>query len=180
MVKRKMLAVHEDIAYEVVKAAKDRGETVYHYVNSILQKALDVERMYGHHPAKALDEYKVYSSLVSTGMILIPPDVLVNIKNISSDMWRDYGRRIARILIVKGVNDKTSVKRIIELTFKGVGDVSRVKNGSNTKFICTSSGPRDSVVEMLGYMIQGMLETIDSNIKVSVYKGLVVIEVPEN
>ena len=181
MGKRRMLAADENLANRISKVARARGETVYHYLNTILERALEIEAEHGRHPAKALEEYRTYASLLSTGMILVPQDLLASLVSSvdgDEDYWRMAGRRIARILKVRGYMD---VERIIEAWLRGLSEISKVRDpeDGSLKIVCTASYPRDLLLERYGIMLREIVRVLKPRVSVEVSRGLVVINVPE-
>lgn len=175
MVKRRMLAAEEELAKSLSEIAKSRGETVYHYLNKILEKAIEVERLNSNHPAKALEEYLTLTSLTSIGMVLVPLEVIseLSLKTGDLEVWKKVGVKISRILKVKG---RPVIEDFIETVLRGVASVSKVVDSKSktVKLVCSASYPRDLLLEMYGAMLKEVVKGLDENVEVEVSRGLVV------
>lgn len=178
MVKRRMLAADERLASRLSEIARSRGETLYHYLNTILEKAIEVEDLNGYHPAKALGEYLTLNALTSIGMVLVPVEVLAELALKSGDLevWRRVGVKISRVLRMRG---RVGIEEIVEPLLKGVASISRVYDPRSNvlKIVCSASYPRDTLLEMYGVMLREVARGLECKCEVEVSRGLVVFNI---
>ncbi|MEM2849019.1 MAG: hypothetical protein QXI36_01945 [Candidatus Bathyarchaeia archaeon] len=164
---RKLLAARSDLVEELSKIAKARNQTVYGFLNNILEQALKLHKM-DTRIEDATNSYMVIKNLKSLGFIPLPEDLVykaldnvIKSKNTVSSFFK-LGEWYGKVLGAQLPNFKPVelLRTVISEIAWTASEASISENGGEITIRCI--GPRfsESYTLILANMIEGLAASI--------------------
>ncbi len=163
---RKLLAARSDLVDELSKIAKARNQTVYGFLNNVLEQALKLHRI----DAKiedAVNSYMVVKNLKNLGFIPLPEDLAYKaldsiIKKNTVDAFFKLGEWYGKVLGAQLPNFKPVdlLRTVINEIAWTASEVSIGEEGGEITIRCI--GPRfsESYTLVLASMIEGLATSV--------------------
>jgi len=166
---RKLLAARSDLVDELSRIAKARNQTVYGFLNNLLEQALKLHRM----DAKiedAVNSYMVIKNLKNLGFIPIPEELAYKVldgivKRNTVDVFFKLGEWYGKVLEAQLPNFKPVdlLRTVIREIAWTASEVSIGEEGGELTIRCI--GPRfsESYTWVLANMIEGLAASMGFN-----------------
>ncbi|MBS7618685.1 hypothetical protein KEJ25_08860 [Candidatus Bathyarchaeota archaeon] len=160
---RKLLAARADLVEELSKIAKSRNQTVYGFLNNILEQALKLHKM-DARIEDVVNSYMVAKNLKNLGFIPLPEDLaykaldgVVKSKNVVSSFFK-LGEWYGKVLGAQLPNFKPVdlLRTVISEVAWTASEVSITENHGEITIRCI--GPRfsESYTLVLASMFEGL------------------------
>ena len=162
---RRLLAARLDLAEEVARIARSRNQTVYGFLNSVLEQVLRVYRA-GLRLEDVVSSYMVLKTLKSLGFTPLPEEIAFKALNALSRSGSEVGRLSALKLgewygrALKVQLPKLSGFEILELVLRevawGASETSVSRDDGLITVRCVDPRFPPSYTQLLAQLVEGM------------------------
>ncbi|MGQ9691624.1 MAG: hypothetical protein ACUVQY_10300 [Thermoproteota archaeon] len=183
MVKRKMLAVDEVLAKRVLEVARERGQTLFGFVNDVLEQAVRAHSL-GFTIKQVLDERELMVAARDSGFVHAVKTLLFDAverayasgdKRSLLEKWRETGRWYGKYFMAKSSeNAMAGFRDFVCSLMWGASEFNIRVNEDYGEIRCVSADFPASYTELLSVFLEGALETLNYRcVEKDVFKGLI-------
>lgn len=168
MVKRKMLAVAEDLAKEIVRIAERRGLTLYKFVNDVLRQVVTANEM-GLTLKQVVDERRVIETAKEAGFTLAVEKLWYDAvdaafkhrRGSTTKKWREAGEWYGKYCSSVGAEEPLEAfERIVSTLTRGVSEFDIEEKDGEVEVRCISSKFPLSYTELFTAFLEGAFEAL--------------------
>lgn len=166
--KRKMLAVEEDVAKEIVRISELKGLTLYKFVNDILRQVIMANDM-GLTLKQVVDERRVIEKAKEEGFTLVVKRLWYDAvdtafkrsRGLTTKKWREAGKWYGKYCSSKGAEEPLkALKRVICDLMWGASDFDIEEKGNKAEVRCINSEFPLSYTELFTAFLEGAFEAL--------------------
>lgn len=168
MVKRKMLAVAEDLANEIVRIAERKGLTLYKFVNDVLRQVVMANDM-GLTLKQVVDERRVIEAAKEAGFTLAVERLWYDAvdtafkhrRGSTTKKWREAGKWYGKYCSSRGAEEPLKAfKRTVSDLMWGASEFDIEEKDDKVEVRCISSRFPLSYTELFTAFLEGAFEAL--------------------
>jgi len=168
MVKRKMLAVADDLANEIVRIAERKGLTLYKFVNDVLRQVVRANDM-GLTLKQVVDERRVIEAAKEAGFTLAVERLWYDTvdtafkqrRGSTTKKWREAGKWYGKYCSSKGAEESLKAfKRTVSDLMWGASEFDIEEKDDKVEVRCISSKFPLSYTELFTAFLEGAFEAL--------------------
>ncbi|MDI9619765.1 MAG: hypothetical protein QFX33_02985 [Candidatus Nezhaarchaeota archaeon] len=169
--KRKVLAASRDLVDKLEGIVRNKGLTMYSYINRLISIALKAESL-GLTVEKMVEEYVAQSSAKAAGMILAPvSDVSPN----NVDEWDSMGERMALLTSIRGLKGWRALEALLYALFDGVAKVSIQVFEGERRIVVLGQNLTEDILKAYSRLIEGAARTLSLKVNISSLRGCLIV-----
>jgi len=181
---KRLIPIPEALLSGLMEAASKEGKPLNKYIEDSLDQAVNVAES-GHSLRDIIRSFEILQSQKASGAVFTPLNVFDFLtKKVYAtdeekllDVWFESGKWYGKYITEKFEDPVQAMADILRATRWDLNEVTVNGSGNSVKLRCTSTALTKEGTELLLKFIEGVLESMDSEIVKSEFmKGLILVE----
>ena len=170
--KRRILAARKDLVDKLSEIVRQKGLTLYAYVNRLIESAIRAESL-GLPLERIIDEYVAQLSAKTAGMTLTPAD---SFSTANLDAWRSVGERLAILMSIRGLTGWRAIESMVYTLLEGAAKVTTQMVGDRKRIMVLGQVLTRDTSKAYASLIEAAAKNLGIDINIHASQGYLIIE----
>lgn len=170
--RRRVLAARGDLVDRLGEIVRQKGLTLYSYVNRLIESAIRAESL-GLPLERIIDEYVAHLSAKTAGMMLTPADGL---STADLDRWRGAGERLAVLMSIRGLTGWRAIESMVYALLEGVAKVTTQVADGRKRIMVLGQALTREVSKAYASLIESAAKNLGVDVSVRTSQGYLIVE----